>query len=79
MGEPVRVTGAAGFIGFHLARRVAAEGGSVLRIDNLDDRAISRRFAARSWRRRRRSCIASILPLIPDGGRPRWLRMLNLY
>jgi len=31
------VTGAAGFIGFHLARRLAAEGRSVVGIDNLND------------------------------------------
>jgi UDP-glucuronate 4-epimerase len=37
MGEPILVTGAAGFIGFHLARRLAAEGWSVFGIDNLND------------------------------------------
>lgn len=31
------VTGAAGFIGFHVARRLASEGESVLGIDNLND------------------------------------------
>jgi len=35
--EPILVTGAAGFIGFHLARRLAAEGRSVVGIDNLND------------------------------------------
>jgi UDP-glucuronate 4-epimerase len=37
MGEPILVTGAAGFIGFHLAHRLAAEGWSVVGIDNLND------------------------------------------
>jgi UDP-glucuronate 4-epimerase len=36
MGEPILVTGAAGFIGFHLARRLAAERWSVVGIDNLN-------------------------------------------
>jgi UDP-glucuronate 4-epimerase len=36
MPEPILVTGAAGFIGFHLARRLAAGGRSVLGIDNLN-------------------------------------------
>jgi UDP-glucuronate 4-epimerase len=37
MHEPVLVTGVAGFIGFHLARRFLADGWHVLGIDNLND------------------------------------------
>jgi UDP-glucuronate 4-epimerase len=33
----VLVTGVAGFIGFHLARRLAAEGGAVVGIDNINN------------------------------------------
>jgi len=35
--SPVLVTGAAGFIGFHLARRLLDRGDSVLGLDNLND------------------------------------------
>src|ERR1700723_53587 len=37
MGEPILVTGAAGFIGFHLARRLLADGWTVHGVDNLND------------------------------------------
>ena len=37
MERPTLVTGAAGFIGFHLARRLLSEGRPVLGIDNLND------------------------------------------
>ena len=33
----VLVTGAAGFIGFHLSKRLVAEGHTVVGIDNLND------------------------------------------
>ena len=33
----VLVTGAAGFIGFHLSRRLLQEGHTVVGIDNLND------------------------------------------
>jgi nucleoside-diphosphate-sugar epimerase len=36
MEAPILVTGAAGFIGFHVARGLAAAGRSVLGIDNLN-------------------------------------------
>jgi UDP-glucuronate 4-epimerase len=36
MTDPTLVTGAAGFIGFHVARRLLAEGHSVVGIDNLN-------------------------------------------
>lgn len=36
-GEPILVTGAAGFIGFHLARRLAETGRAVVGLDNLND------------------------------------------
>jgi UDP-glucuronate 4-epimerase len=36
-GETVLVTGAAGFIGFHLARRLLAEGARVVGLDNVND------------------------------------------
>ena len=36
MEQPILVTGAAGFIGFHLARRLLSEGRTVLGIDNLN-------------------------------------------
>ena len=34
--DPILVTGAAGFIGFHVARRLAAGGRSVMGFDNLN-------------------------------------------
>ncbi|HMK69495.1 MAG TPA: NAD-dependent epimerase, partial [Xanthobacteraceae bacterium] len=34
--QPVLVTGAAGFIGFHVARRLLADGGAVVGLDNLN-------------------------------------------
>ena len=37
MREPILVTGVAGFIGYHLARRFLADGWHVLGIDNLND------------------------------------------
>src|SRR5258708_38056628 len=36
MREPILVTGAAGFIGFHLARRLLADGWTVHAVDNLN-------------------------------------------
>jgi UDP-glucuronate 4-epimerase len=35
-GEPILVTGAAGFIGFHVARRLLADGRCVVGLDNLN-------------------------------------------
>lgn len=35
--QPILVTGAAGFIGFHVARRLLADGRSVVGLDNLND------------------------------------------
>ena len=36
-GNPVLVTGAAGFIGFHLASRLLDAGHKVIGVDNLND------------------------------------------
>lgn len=36
MSKPVLITGAAGFIGYHLAERLLAQGRSVVGVDNLD-------------------------------------------
>ena len=35
--QAILVTGAAGFIGFHVARRLLAEGRAVVGLDNLND------------------------------------------
>jgi UDP-glucuronate 4-epimerase len=35
--QAILVTGAAGFIGFHVARQLLAEGRSVVGLDNLND------------------------------------------
>src|SRR5215218_1575289 len=35
--QPILVTGAAGFIGFHVARRLLAQGRAVIGLDNLND------------------------------------------
>lgn len=35
--QKVLITGAAGFIGFHLAKRLLAKGATVLGFDNLND------------------------------------------
>src|SRR4029078_13669734 len=35
--QPILVTGAAGFIGFHVARRLLAAGRAVVGLDNLND------------------------------------------
>ena len=37
MGRTVLVTGAAGFIGYHVTQRLLAEGHTVLGVDNLSD------------------------------------------
>ena len=34
--QSVLVTGAAGFIGFHVARRLLADGGAVVGLDNIN-------------------------------------------
>src|SRR5215470_12804595 len=36
MSEPILVTGAAGFIGFHVARRLCEDGRTVVGVDNLN-------------------------------------------
>ena len=35
--KKILVTGAAGFIGFHLSKRILEEGGEVIGFDNLND------------------------------------------
>jgi UDP-glucuronate 4-epimerase len=37
MPDPVLVTGAAGFIGFHVAKRLLDDGHTVVDVDNLND------------------------------------------
>ena len=37
MNKPILVTGAAGFIGFHLCKRLIEKGESVTGLDNLND------------------------------------------
>ena len=37
MTKPIFITGAAGFIGFHLCRKLLNQGINVLGIDNLND------------------------------------------
>jgi len=37
MGEKILVTGAAGFIGFHLSKRLIERGDQVIGMDNLND------------------------------------------
>ena len=37
MAEPILVTGAAGFIGFHVAKRLLESGQRVVGLDNLND------------------------------------------
>ena len=54
IAEPILVTGAAGFIGFHVARRLAASGRTVIGIDNLNA------YSPRSNRRGSRSSPASM-------------------
>lgn len=36
LGDPTLVTGAAGFIGFHVAHRLLADGGTVIGLDNMN-------------------------------------------
>jgi len=37
MPDPILVTGAAGFIGFHVAKRLLDDGHAVVGVDNLND------------------------------------------
>ena len=66
--EPILVTGAAGFIGFHVAQRLAAGGRAVIGIDNLNayyDPASSRRASPNSH-----ATTVSLPRARPQG--PRW-------
>lgn len=66
----VLVTGAAGFIGFHLSKRLIAEGHTVVGIDNLNDyySVQLKKIASRSCR----PCPASPSNIRTSPTTPRW-------